>query len=130
MKKYLSKSKVVFLAMAIIVATTLAASAIKLNLKSNNEPAGISFEGVNNELAVYKLALKNKIKGTYFVSITNAKGDVLYCDQAEGANITREYQFDNKKEGHLTFTVTDTKGKTVGEYKIDRSSKTVQPIVH
>lgn len=128
MKKYLSKSKVVILAMVTIAATTLAASAIKVKLKADDGQAGISFSGVQNDLAIYKLALKNKINETYFVSISNNKGDVLYCEQADGANIVREYQFDNKKEGKLTFTVTDMKGKTVSEYNVDRSNKNVEPI--
>ncbi len=128
MKKYLSKSKFVILMLAAIVATTLAASAIKVKLDKVEGQAGISFSGIQNELAVYKLALKNKINEVYFVSITNNEGDLLYCEQADGANIVREYQFDNKNEGQLTFTITDVKGKTVGAYEVDRSNKKVAPV--
>lgn len=126
MKSYLSKSKVVFLALFAIVGTTLAASAFTAKFNDDSNKTGINYLGVHNDLSVYRLVLKNKTNETYFVSISNVAGDVIFCDEVSGTRIVRDYQFDNKLysvEDNLTFTVTDIKGKTVGTYKVDRAQK-------
>jgi len=131
MKSYLSKSKVVILALLAIVGTTLAASALTAKFNDNMGKEGISYLGVQNNLSVYRLALKNKTNETYFVSISNIAGDVIFCDEVNGAEIVRNYQFDNKiynTADNLTFTVTDVKGKTVGVYEVNRAQKTAYSV--
>jgi hypothetical protein len=131
MKSYLSKSKVVILALLAIVGTTLAASALTAKFNDNTGKEGISYLGVQNNLSVYRLALKNKINETYFVSISNVAGDVIFCDEVNGAEIVRNYQFDNKiynTDDNLTFTVSDIKGKTVGIYEVNRAQKTAYTV--
>ncbi|HTG55913.1 MAG TPA: hypothetical protein VL943_06590 [Niabella sp.] len=131
MKSYLSKSKVVILALIAIIGTTLAASALTAKLNDNTNKEGISYLGVQDNLSVYRLALKNKTSETYFVSISNIAGDVIFCDEVSGIAIVRNYQFDNKiynTADNLTFTVSDLKGKTVATYKVDRAQKTAYTI--
>lgn len=131
MKSYLSKSKVVVLALLAIVGTTLAASALTAKFNDNTNKAGISYQGVQDNLSIYRLALKNKSNETYFVSISNVAGDVIFCDEVNGAEIVRNYQFDNKiynTADNLTFTVTDIKGKTVGIYEVNRAQKTAYSV--
>lgn len=131
MKSYLSKSKVIVLALLAIVGTTLAASALTAKFNDNTNKAGISYQGVQDNLSVYRLALKNKSNETYFVSISNVAGDVIFCDEVNGAEIVRNYQFDNKiynTADNLTFTVTDIKGKTVGIYEVNRAQKTAYSV--
>ncbi len=131
MKSYLSKSKVVILALLAIVGTTLAASALTAKLNDNSNKAGISYLGVQDNLSVYRLALKNSTDETYFVSISNVEGDIIFCDEVSGTAIVRNYQFDNKTYNtadNLTFTVSDLKGKTVATYQVDRAQKTAYTI--
>ncbi|MCH5714981.1 hypothetical protein [Niabella hibiscisoli] len=77
------------------------------------------------------MALKNSTNETYFISISNIEGDVIFCDEVSGKAIVRNYQFDNKiynTDDSLTFTVSDLKGKTVATYKVDRAQKTAYAV--
>lgn len=130
MKSYLSKSKVIILALLAIVGTTIAASALTAKF-NNSDRKGISYLGVHDNASVYRLALKNKTDDTYFVSIRNTTGDVIFCDEVNGLNIVQDFKFDNKTYqtgDSLVFTVSDLKGKTVGAYKVDRAEKKVYAV--
>lgn len=129
MKKYLSKTKFIALLVITLITTTVAASVFTVKLK--NENAELVYIGDVNNLPVYRLSLKNKTNDVYFVSVSDKNGNVVYCQEIEGANIVSNYQFNNKiynGEYDLTFTITDVKGKTVGTYNISRSNKVVSQV--
>lgn len=131
MKKYLSKTKIIALIAITLITTTVAASVFTVKLKNENGNAEVSYVGDVNNLPVYRLSLKNKTNDVYFVSVSDKKGNVVYCQEVQGANIVRNYQFDNKiynNEYDLTFTVTDLKGRTAGTYNITKSKKVVSEI--
>ncbi|MCH5718454.1 hypothetical protein [Niabella hibiscisoli] len=49
----------------------------------------------------------------------------MYNEKVSGAKIVRNYQFDNAvgNDYELTFTISNTKGKTLSSYNVNRSKK-------
>lgn len=130
MKKYFSKSKFIALLAITLVTTTVAASVFTVKLKNDTTP-DLEYVGDVNNLPVYRLSLKNKTNDRYFVSVTDREGNVIYCQEVEGANIVSNYQFNSQEhsdEYELTLTVTDLKGKTVASYDISKSNKVVSEV--
>lgn len=132
MKKYLSKTKIVALATITLITTTVAASVFTLkSAKRESDKMELSYTGNVNELPVYRLSLNNKTTGVYFISIIDKDGHSVYCQDVEGTNIVRNFQFDNKIYANnydLTFMVTDMKGATVGTYKVSNNKNAVNEI--
>ena len=125
MKKYLVKSKTLLvLILLVVIGTTVTASALKIKLSDNSKKPEITYLGIQDKQSVYNLALNNKVNDTYFVSISDTEGNVIYCDQVDGANIVLDYKFGNKiskNDSLLSFTVTNLNGKTVGAFIVDRA---------
>ncbi|MFT4094484.1 MAG: hypothetical protein QM640_12670 [Niabella sp.] len=128
MKNYISKTKMVALALVTLFTTALSAPAFATN--DDDKKAEVSYIGNLNDMPVYRLALKNKANETYFVSVTDNDGNVLYNEKVSGTNIVRNYQFDGETYGEydLTFTISNTKGKTVSVYNVSKSKKVVDEV--
>lgn len=128
MKNYLSKTKIVALALATFFATSFTVPAIASD--KENKKVEVSYVGNLNDSPVYRLALKNNVSETYYVSVTDNDGNVLYKEKVSGANIVRNYQFEDESlEGYeFTFTISDSKNKTIGEYTVNKSKKVVDEV--
>lgn len=129
MKTYLSKTKIVALALVTLFTTTVALPAFAGN--DDDKKAEVSYVGNLNEMPVFRLSLNNKAKEAFYVSVTDKEGNVLYSEKVSGANIVRNYQFDGELYGNynLTFSITDIKGNEVGTYTVSKNIKTVNEIV-
>ncbi len=127
MKTYLSKTKIIALALVTFFTTSITAPAIA---NDGDKDVEIAYIGNMNELPVYRLSLKNKTSEIYFVSITDRDGNLIYKEKVSGANIVRNYQFDEEiyADYDLTFTISTPKGKTVSEYNVSRSKKTINEV--
>ncbi len=91
----------------------------------DDKKSEIAYIGNLNESPVYRLSLNNSTKETFFVSVADADGNILYNEKVSGAKIVRNYQFDNVvgNDYELTFTISNTKGKTLSSYNVNRSKK-------
>lgn len=129
MKTYLSKTKIVALALVTLFTTTVALPAFAGN--DDDKKAEVSYVGNLNEMPVFRLSLNNKAKEAFYVSVTDKEGNVLYSEKLSGTNIVRNYQFDGELYGNynLTFSITDIKGNEVGTYTVSKNIKTVDEIV-
>ncbi|GAB3425086.1 hypothetical protein [Niabella aquatica] len=128
MKNYLSKTKIFALALVTVFATSFTAPAFAGN--DDDKKAEISYIGNINDLPVYRLSLNNDADQIYFVSVTDNEGTVIYNEKVKGSKIVRNYQFDADlyNEYDLTFTISDTKGKTVSAYNVSKSNKIVNEV--
>jgi len=128
MKTYLSKTKIFALALVTVFSTSFAAPAFAGN--DDGKKAEISYVGNINELPVYRLSLNNEADQTYFISVTDNDGAVIFNEKVKGSKIVRNYQFDVDlyNEYDLTFTISDAKGKTVSAYNVSKSNKIVNEV--
>lgn len=96
----------------------------------DDKKSEIAYIGNLNESPVYRLSLNNDAKTTFFVSVADADGNVLYNEKVTGTKIVRNYQFDNiiGNDYELTFTISDTKGKTLSSYNVNRTQKATDEI--
>lgn len=128
MKTYLSKIKIVALALVTLFTTTIAAPAFAIN--DENKNAEVSYVGNLNDMPVYRLSLKNQTNEVFFVSVTDSDGNMLYNEKVSGINIVRNYQFDSEalNEYELTFTISNVKGKTISAYNVSKSKKVIDEV--
>ena len=121
-------SKTVVLALATLFTTSLVTPAFATNDDDKN--AEITYVGNLNELPVYRLSLKNATNQTFFVSVADKEGNILYNEKVSGTNIVRNYQFDGEIYGEydLTFTISNLKGKTVSVYNVSKNKKIVDEV--
>ena len=128
MKTYLSKTKIFALALVTVFTTSFTAPAFAGN--DDDKKAEISYVGNVNDLPVYRLSLNNEAKQSYFVSVSDNEGNIIYNEKVSGSKIVRNYQFDTDlySEHDLTFTISDVKGKTVSVYNVSNSKKVVNEV--
>ncbi|WP_346238048.1 hypothetical protein ABDK00_003125 [Niabella insulamsoli] len=128
MKTYLSKTKIFALALVTLFSTSIAAPAFAVN--DEDKKAEVAYVGNVNDLPVYRLSLDNKANEVFFVSVTDNDGTVLYNEKVTGKKIVRNYQFDSDlySEYDLTFTISNTKGKTVSVYNVSNNKKVVNEV--
>ncbi|MFT3903115.1 MAG: hypothetical protein QM727_08070 [Niabella sp.] len=90
----------------------------------------VAYIGNLNELPVYQLSLNNAEKASYVVSIKDEDGSVIYTEKISGANIVRNYQFEDAPTGvySLTFEVSNLNDKTKNVYKIDKTKKVIDEV--
>lgn len=129
MKTYISKTKLVALALVTLFATSTTLTAFAGN--DDDRKAEISYVGNLNDLPVYRLKLNNNTTETYNIIVSDKEGNTIYSEKISGKNIVRNYQFDGEAYGNyeLTFTVSSNKGKTVSVYNISKSKKMVDEIL-
>lgn len=127
MKTYLSKTKIVALALVTFFTTSFTAPAFA---NDGNKDGEIAYIGNLNDLPVYRLSLKNNTKEIYFVSVTDKEGNVIYNEKVSGTNIVRNYQFDADTYANydLIFTISDPKGKALSVYNVSKSKKVVDEV--
>ncbi len=126
--KILSTTKTWVIALVtVLTVSTLPAFAGNIDDDKKSE---VAYIGNLNESPVYRLSLNNDVKTTLFVTVADADGNVLYNEKVSGTKIVRNYQFDNISEDNyeLTFTISDTKGKTLSSYNVNRSQKATDEI--
>lgn len=123
----LSKTKT-FVVVLITILTITYTPAFAGN--DDDKKSEIAYIGNLNESPVYRLSLNNDTKETFFVSVADADGNVLYNEKISGEKIVRNYQFDNVvgNDYELTFTISNTKGKTLSSYNVNRSKKVTDEI--
>ena len=127
MKNYLSKTKILALALVTLFSTSFTVAAFAADEDEKNV---VSYVGNVNDLPVYRVSLDNQTKETYFVSVTDADGNVIYNEKISGTKIVRNYQFDADlyNEYDLTFTISNIKGKTVSVYNVSKTKKVVDEV--
>ncbi len=123
MKKVMLNTKIGAMVLAALFSTGVTTQVLAND--SHDQPAELKYVGDVNDRPVYRLALKNDANTTYFVSVRDGDGSVLYREKLQGTNIVRNYQFaDMPLEAYnLTFEVSNAKGSVVDVYNISKSKK-------
>ncbi|MBO9619264.1 MAG: hypothetical protein J7539_09540 [Niabella sp.] len=128
MKKNVIKTSVLSIALAAILATSVAT--VKANDNVGN-PVELKYISSKTQLPVYQLRLNNLTKGSYAIAIKDETGVVLYNETVAGTKLVRNYQFDTAvPEGaKLTFEVNDLTNNTSKVYNVSKTATVVENVV-
>lgn len=123
MKTFISKTKIVALALLTIFTTTVANATPVSDEKT--KPEAVRYVGNLNDLPVYRLSLNTEKSAVYRVSIKDESGNVIYSEKVSGASIVRNYQLDEAPAADysLTFEVKNLTENTSTVYSINKTKK-------
>lgn len=128
MKTYLSKTRLVTLALATVLSTSLTTPLFAKNDGDNKTE--VTYVGNINNLPVYRLSLKNEEKETFYITVSDNDGNEIYNEKLTGVNIVRNYQLatDIDAEYNLTFKVENAKRITVSIYNVTNKKKIINEV--
>ncbi|HEX7757164.1 MAG TPA: hypothetical protein VF421_17560 [Niabella sp.] len=131
MKKITIKGKVLSIALAAILATTVSATTAFANEGGADNPIELKYINTKAQLPIYQLRLNNLNKGSYAIAIKDETGSLLYNETVAGAEIVRNYQFDTElpTDAKLTFEVSNLKDNTVKVYNVSKNTKLIEDVV-
>lgn len=129
MKKNVIKTSVLSIALAAILATSVATT-VKADDNVGN-PVELKYISSKTQLPVYQLRLNNLTKGSYAIAIKDESGVVLYNETVAGTKVVRNYQFDSvlPEGAKLTFEVNDLTNNTSKVYNVSKTATVVEDVV-
>ena len=117
MKNGMNKSKAILIAIMTVVSVAVTGSAAAT--KTDPPISEVKYLGVIGSNPVFELNLNGIHSDSYFISIRDASGTIIFSEKLNGKNISRKYRIDTEEEipeGGLRFEVRSAKSKKTDVY--------------
>ena len=118
MKSFMNNNKAILIAIIAVFATAFTSPAMAA---TKNDPplTEVKYLGFIGSNPVFELNLNGIHADSYFITIRDAAGTVIYSEKLSGKNISRKYRIDTEEEipeGGLRFEVRSVKSKKTDIY--------------
>ncbi|MGN6166119.1 MAG: hypothetical protein ACTHOF_16410 [Flavisolibacter sp.] len=131
MKKHIANtfSKVSFLLILVLSLTTSTLFAADGN--NTEKPALVKYVGTINDQVVFQLSYDNKEGQSFYITVKDADGIILYNGKFNEKNFSKQFRFYKSELGNadLLFTLTAQNEKQSQTFKVATTSRIVEEVV-
>lgn len=90
----------------------------------------IRYVGSLNEQPVFQIDFENTEAETYYISIRDDEGNVLYNEKVKDAKYSKKFKIEHGSEyARLTFTLSNDRQRKVQVYQINTNTRMIQDVV-
>ena len=117
MKKVVNKTKAIII--AFMTMATVVANPVFAGVKADPPGVQIKYLGFRESNPVFEIAFNSNESDTYFITIKDQSGEILFSEKVSGKTMSRKYRIDTEEEiesGGLRFEVTSLKKKKTDVY--------------
>jgi len=119
MKKVMSKNKAIIIAVMAFFSTSFSTPLLAMDKKSDPPGVEIKYLGFQDRNPVFEILTKNLKADSFFITIRNEEGTILFSEKLSGKNLSRRYRIDTEEEiteGGLRFEVRTVSTKKTEVY--------------
>lgn len=121
MKNVMNKNKATLIAIIAVFTTAFTSPAMAVT-KNDPPVTEVKYLGFVGNNPVFELNLNSIHADSYFITIRDVSGTIIYSEKLSGKSISRKYRIDTEEEipeGGLRFEVRSVKGKKTDIYFAD-----------
>ena len=120
MKNVMNRNKAAIIGLMALVSTAFV-NPVSANTKADPPGVEVKYVGYLQRNPVFEIILNNPQSDSYFITIRDQTGNILFSEKLKGKSISRKYRIDTEEEieeGGLTFEVRSANTKKTELYTV------------
>jgi hypothetical protein len=120
MKNVMNRNRAAIIGLVALVSTAFV-NPVSANTKADPPGVEVKYVGYLQSNPVFEIILSNPQSDSYFITIRDQTGNILFSEKLKGKNISRKYRIDTEEEieeGGLTFEVRSANTKKTDVYTV------------